>query len=195
MAVAVSASALVTLVEYKDIFSITGDEENDSIQRLINLASAAIESHCRRLLKARVFTDQLLDGKGRPTLVFPEYPLQSVTSINVDSARTFAAATFLAATDFDIDKASGMLYLRSGSFPSAMRVIKTTFRAGYETTDPEYPVLQGACFEYVRWIKSRYSGFIGKRVETNADGMNIGYEIEMPLNVRLSLEGFVRRIV
>jgi hypothetical protein len=39
-------------------------------------------------------------------------------------------------------------------------------------------------------MQSRYAGFIGKRSETNADGMNIGYEIDIPANVRAMIEPF-----
>lgn len=191
MAVTAIDSALVSWAEYKAIFGLSDDSEQDKYQTLINQASAVMESYCRRLLKSRTFNDQLMDGSGRSAIVFPHRPLQSISAINIDTSRAFAMGTALALDDYDFDKQAGILWLRSGVCPPGRRIVKTTFEAGYKSTDPEYPTLQTACLELVKWMASRYSGFIGKRTETSADGMNVSFEIEMPLNVRSMLQPFM----
>jgi hypothetical protein len=188
MTVLPTASALISWEDYKAIFNISDNDEQDKYQILINQASALIESYCRRDLKARDY-EEFLDGHEKDVLVLSHYPIQSISAIYIDPAREFGNETVI--TDFDYDASAGLVYMRNGLFPDGHKIIKAQYRAGYEPTDPAYQVLQSACLEMVKWIAGRYAGFIGKRSETNADGMNIGFEIQMPMNVQSMLQPFV----
>lgn len=193
MSVAAAANAIVTWAEYKALFGIFSDSEQDLYQTLINQASSRIDLYTGRTLKTTAYsgaTALILDGHGRAAIVCPHRPIVSVAHLYSDSARAFAAASEVASTDYRIDAKAGIISLYSGEFPDELGAVKLECTAGYASTSPEWQVLQSACMELVTWMKSRVSGFIGKRSETNADGMNIGYEIDIPANVRAMLDQF-----
>lgn len=195
MPVVPAANAFITWAEYKAALGVTDDTEQDRFQTLINQASARIELYTRRILKAQAFsstTALILDGSGRDTLILPHHPVNSISKLYVDTSRVFASDSEVAAAAFSLRKAEGMIILYDGGiFPRGIDVVKAECNAGYASTTSEWATLQTACLELVRWMSSRFSGFIGKRSETNADGMNIGYEIELPLNVRSMIDPFV----
>lgn len=193
MAVIASASALITWAEYKSVYGISDDEEQDRYQRLINLASARLETHCQRRLKARDYTGAsalVFSGSGTATLVCPEYPLNSVTSITIDGTDV--------TTEIYFHPASGVIQLTSGRlFPDDSAInagqISIVCNAGYADTALEWPTLQTAAFVFVRWMAQRFAGGIGKKSETSADGMSVSFEIDIPLEVRTMLDPFMRR--
>lgn len=199
MAVAAISGAIVTWSEYKTIFGINDNADQDKYQTLINQASARMELYCKRNLKARDYltTNALyLDGSGMSNLVVPHWPINSITSLKVDTLRAFGTDTLVAVTDYSYR--DGIIRLYSGTFPgdeSGLDAVKLEGNFGYATTTSEWQVLQTACLELARWMSSRFTGggFIGKRNETNADGMSVGFEIDMPMNVRSMLEPFVER--
>lgn len=196
MPVTPSTRALITWAEYKALLGISEDSEMDRYQTIINQASSRIEGYCRRALKATDYTTTaalVLDGSGTRELIVPHYPVNSITHLYIDSARAFGAETEVLAAEYSLRAAAGLILLYSRTFPRALDAVKLECNAGYATTSPEWQDIQAACFELVRWMDSRYRGFIGKRSETNADGMNIGFEIDLPVNVRSILEPFVGR--
>jgi hypothetical protein len=194
MPVAVAANAIVSWAEYKAALAVTDDTEQDRYQDLINKASARIELYTRRSLKAQDYTSAaalVLDGSGRDTLVLPHHPVNTISKLYIDTGRAFLVSSEVGTTEFSLRKAEGMIILYAGTFPRGIDIVKVECNAGYASTTPEWVTLQTACLELVRWMSSRFAGFIGKRSETNADGMNIGYEIEIPLNIRSMIDPFV----
>lgn len=193
MSVAAADNALVSWEEYKAAFSIDEDTEQDKYQVLINQASSRIELFCRRELVAQDYTGTaalILDGYGSSTIVVPHRPVNSITKLYVDSSRAFGTSAEIASTEYRLRSEEGIIDLYSAYVPDMPACVKLECNAGYSSSAPEWQVLQSACMELVRWMVSRMAGFIGKRSETNADGMNIGYEIDMPINVRSMLEPF-----
>jgi hypothetical protein len=195
--VAVNANGLATFADAKALFTYD-DTEQTAVEKLINFASSKIEVYTRRQLAARN-TTFYLDGTGTDTLLVPEYPVNSVASLYVDTERAYGATTLIAATDYYIDAERGTIQLYDDVFSSAgdVRVVKLTANVGLATTHLLFPVLNSACLEYVDWLKSRYasSGQIGKKGEYSADGLSVSWETDMPMHVRSALEGFVRRSV
>ena len=186
---ALAANALATVQNAQELLGYTA-EDQARVESLINMASARIESYCRRKLAARAWT-LTLDGSGTSVLVLPHRPLNSVTHLYQDAARVFGAETEIAAASFGLLKDAGMIRLYDGTFHAGADTVKAECSAGYAEGEPEREILATACLELVKWMDSRFHGFIGKRAETGADGMNIGFEIELPLNVRSLLEPFV----
>jgi len=169
------------------------DDEQAAVERLIDQATARMELYTKRKLKARDYAAVHIDGTGRDYLLLPEYPVNSIVSVNIDSTRAFDSETALESTDYSVDSDSGILRLFSGTFPAAFDAVLVSYNAGYSATCQLYPMLEGACLETVQWLKTRYAGGIGKRTETNADGMSVGYEIDLPVNVRSMLDEIMRR--
>jgi hypothetical protein len=189
---ALNANALASFAEAQALFGYAADEQT-KVESLINTASARIEGYCKRALAARdsVF---ILDGTGCPELVLPEYPVNTVTRLTIDSSRVFAVASDTAATDYAIKIESGILVLYSGVFSSvgSVGVIRVQCNAGYASTHAGLSVLKSACLEYVDWSKSRYAtpGSIGKKGEYSADRISVSFETDMPMHIRSMLEPF-----
>jgi len=191
--VTLSAAALIDFATFQLAFPATGNDEQDRIHMLINQASARIESYTGRRLKSRTYAGAsalVLDGTGTGVLILPHRPIVSITHLYVDSSRIFASDSEILAASFSVDSEAGMIRLYSGSFPDALDAIKIECVAGFATTHEAFPVLETACLELVKWMQSRYAGFIGKRTETNADGLNIGFEIDIPSNVKAMVDPF-----
>jgi hypothetical protein len=194
MAVTAAANALVALDEYKLLCGDVPSEPQYTL--LINIASSRIERYTHRRLVAQDYEDTtalILDGSGRDVLLVPHYPLNSIEHLYVDTDRVFGVDTEIEAGDYLIKSESGLIVLYDDVFPADVASVKLECNAGYEDTSEAWPILQAACVETVRWMASRFSGFIGKRTETNGDGMSVGYEIELPLNVKGMIDDFVDR--
>lgn len=188
----VGEHALTSWATAASIFNYLADEQ-EGVERLIDQATARMELYTKRKLKARDYTDVQLDGNSRDYLLLPEYPVNSIVSVNVDSSRTFGDATLLDSSDYIVDSEAGIIRLFSGLFPGYRGSVLVSYNAGIASTSQFCPMLEGGCLETVQWLKTRYAGGIGKRTETNADGMSVGYEIDLPVNVRSMLDEIMRR--
>lgn len=184
--------ALASWADISAEFGYLADEQA-KVERLIDIATARMEMEAKHKILARDFTAAIVDGPGRDTLLMPQFPVNSVSSLNVDSSRVFDAATLIESTEYMIDRDAGMIRLYSGTFPSGYGVIKLTYNAGYNDEHEYYTAIVGACKELVHTMKTRWAGSIGKRTETNADGMSVGYEQDLPMSVNAVLEMIKRR--
>lgn len=78
---AVGAYALTTLVSARDYLRVPV-ADTTLIERLIDAATAQMETYCGRLFLARDFTEWY-DGTGQAWLALPQYPLQSIARISI----------------------------------------------------------------------------------------------------------------
>jgi hypothetical protein len=148
-----------------------------------------------RALAAREHT-KYFDGTGTDALVVSEWPINTITKLYIDSSRAFGSSSEVASTEYSILSEEGIIVLYSKTFShSGLRqVIKLTANLGYGTTHLKFPALNGACLEFVDWLKSRKApGTIGKKGEYSIDRVSISYETEMPLSVKTALDDFIRR--
>jgi hypothetical protein len=189
---AVGDYALTSWVNAKAMFGYL-DDESAKVEKLIDIATARMEQYSRLKIKARDYVGIMVDGSDCADLLLPYYPINSIASIIPDSARGFDVALALATDEYVHYPDLGIVTLYSGSFPSGAATVKVTYNGGYDEDHYLSPLIEGACLEFVHWLKTRFAGGIGKRTETNADGMSVGYEIDMPLNVRQVLDEIKRR--
>lgn len=195
MPVVAAANAIISWSEYKTMFGITDDDEQDRYQTFINQASSRIEQFCKRSLKATAYTTGtalILDGTGRESLISPHYPVNSITGLYIDTCRAFGSASLVDVSEYSFHPKSGVIRLFSRCFPNMPATVKLECNAGYSSTSPEWQIIQGACFELVKWMAGRLgsTGFIGMRSQTNADGMNVSWELDMPMNIKEMLRDF-----
>jgi hypothetical protein len=87
-----------------------------------------------------------------------EWPIRYVAEVNEDLARVFAAATALAATQYEIREPSSIgrrIARVSGhlDFPflSGYRAVKARLSAGYQTTAEVPSKIKGVCLELAAW--------------------------------------------
>lgn len=199
MSVAAASNAIITWAEYKTMFGISDDDEQDKYQTLINQASSRIEQFCNRNLKAADYSTTaalILDGSGTDTLIVPHFPVNSISKLYIDTGRTFAATSEVSSDEYVLYAKSGLITLYSDIFPAYPACVKLECNAGYAATDADWQIIQSACYELVRWMAGRFGaiGFIGMRSQTNADGMNTSWETDMPMNIKQMLEPFKGRL-
>ena len=189
MAIALATYALIDDVTYAAVAGAPDASDLDKLHFLANAASARMEAYTRRFLRSRDLT-QYLDGTGTSRLVVPVRPINSITTLNADASRAFAAATDMAASEYRFLPDPGIIELFSGTFPCAIGSVKLVCNAGFAETHEKYPILQTACIELMLHNLKRFAGNVGVRSISGADGMNTALEIDMPLNVRLALDEF-----
>jgi hypothetical protein len=189
------ATGEYALASWADIAAEFGylADEQAKVERLIDIATARMEMEAKHKILARDFTAVIVDGSGRDILILPQYPVNSVASLYIDSSRVFDTATLIAPTEYKIDRDSGMIRLYSGTFPVGYGVINITYNAGYNDEHEYYPAIVDACQVYVDAMKKYHAGGIGKKTETNVDGMSVSYEQNIPWATYAVLEMIKRR--
>jgi hypothetical protein len=130
----VAASSLITLVQFKPYlgpeYSGTG---NDSLfELLIDSVSEAFNSRVGRMLAKTTYTAEYFDGNGKESLILPNFPIVSITTIHEDGVLLTESED----GDYVVDYASGIIHRVGGVWLRGRHTIKITYVAGY--------VVQGA---------------------------------------------------
>lgn len=96
---------------------------------LLKGSSAFIETETHRKLGVQTH-DIKLDGTGMHEIMLPQYPVQSITTLEIDGeAQTIG--------DLDIDTETGIVYSENIIFRTGRRNVHIVFEAGYVLPDTE----------------------------------------------------------
>ncbi len=181
---ALGANALITFA-YMQVLADVADDEEARTEVLIDAASVAANQYTARLLAARDITETL-DGNGKKSLLLPEYPVNSIASLFIDTERAFGAATEI--TDF-LTYDEGEIYY-AGVFPNVRQSVRVTWNAGY-ASDAVPDDIQIAVGEMVEWYLQRFKGAgIGVAAIQNPDGIATQFERDIPLSARQRLNRY-----
>lgn len=95
LSIEVGTYALTTLDKVKDYLGITVTTFDEILNRLINDATASIETYCNRQFAARAYTMERYDGSGVKILQIRNYPIISVERIAtlIDDAMSIIASS------------------------------------------------------------------------------------------------------
>lgn len=172
-------NALVTLDEVKAFIGST-DSEDDIVERLINAASWRANKEADRQLKRRTLTEYY-NGDGSNLLLVRNYPIQSITSIYMDSDREFGSDTLVDADNYQIDpETESMIWFTGTVLLSGIRVVKVTYSAGYGEVPWD---LRESVLELVMyWYKEITDKRIGV-ASIGREGRNIAYTHKVPKDV------------
>ena len=163
------ADALVTLAEAKAQLKREegNNADDDFIEQLINRASDYAEDYCGRKFTQQTITDKLFDGSGVENLFLVPWPVISITSLFIDTGRTFPASTALVEWNpstgigqYLLDKEIGEVSLLDDTFPRLRGVIKATYTAGY-TVVPG-PIKQAVLLLVDKWFDEREQSAAGQ---------------------------------
>lgn len=178
---------LITLALAKDELDIPSAEtaENTRVQSLVDAATAYIEAQCNRVFASATYTHQF-DGNDTRYLLLDQFPVTSITSINIDDTWTFAGGTALPASgDYAVHR--GVLAARRCAlfqYTSAL-AIKVVYVAGYSTIPED---IQQATRDLVRWLyfsrNDRRSGLAAK----SKLGENVAFTEGLPPSVAAMIE-------
>jgi len=180
--------ALVTLALAKDYLDIPiADTTKDTrVTRLINFASALIESYCERKFEFQTFTE-FHDGRNNNQLLLRQWPAQKPSSVSVSNAWEYNDGV-VDSSIYDVVEET-TLVLRSGFFSSGYRNVKVVYQAGYATIPYD---IQEACLMLVLLFEQKRND---KRVGVNSkskQGENISFVEDIPEDIQRILEKYKR---
>jgi len=175
--------ALVTLTQAKNWLQITATSENTIIARIINRCSQYAARYCGRNLISQDYTEYY-DGNGTPTLIVRNYPIVSVTSVNIDSTRSWSSSSLVdLSSNALIDKTAGIVRLwnSGGYFYKGKANVRIIYNAGYATGSVPHDLQDAVLYMVMESYKRGYQDQrIGVQSET-AGERTITYDVtEMP---------------
>ena len=130
----VAASSLITLDQLKAYLGpgFSGNQNDALLELLIDSVSEAFNSRVGGMLAKATYTDKYIDGNGKESLILPNYPIISVTSMYEDDVLLTEGVS----ADYVVDYARGIIRRVGGVWLRGRQTIKITYVAGY--------VVQGA---------------------------------------------------
>jgi hypothetical protein len=170
---------LVSWTFVKDFLSLP-DSQQTRVETLIGWITSKAETITRRELESKE-RKVYLSGYGGSDLILPHWPVETVVLVKIGDEEI---------TDFSVDKRQGILYRTEATFPQGERNIEVTYTGGWsETTAPDDVKL--ACIEAISWnLKRLNDGAMGIKNQTTPDGVNVGYELVLPLSVQRVFESY-----
>lgn len=126
--------ALVTLDEAKEYLEVEGDGKDSILGGLVNAVSQTINSYCGRHFIRQSLTEYY-DGPEDDCklLTLNEYPIGAVTTIHDDPRipPVFDTGTLVAVTDYQVDKAAGLIRRIYLPFCKGIGNVKVVYTGGY----------------------------------------------------------------
>lgn len=175
--------ALLTYTELKEYLEIPNDSKQALYENLINTASMIANNITGRKLVATDYTS-IFDGNGNTTLTLPQYPINSITEVNIDVKRNFTTDTRV--SSFGFNETNGILRLFNRSFPEEPHSVKVIYNAGFVDIPSD---IKTATTEIVSFLYNRRnSQLIGKKSINTGDGISESFELSIPLNSLKILE-------
>ena len=156
---AVADNALCTLAQLKTYLNISGSSQDSALEDLVDAVSAGAEAYTRRELAAR---DQAwtggdaLDGNGHTVLRAPQWPLNSISSLEVNGVEISARAA-IGGSGYVIDKGAGLIRLVGYVFYQGVQNVEISANAGF---DPVPADLRQAAIEWAAMLVKQ-SGISG----------------------------------
>lgn len=144
-------NALCTRLQVKNYIGINQADSNldNLIHDLINRVSTAFETYCGRVFRALDYTEYH-DGGCRA--LFPnQNPINSITSIHVDSDWVWDSSTLIDSSDYRVMDDKFIVY--DGMFSYGEGAIKLVYNAGYTTIPLD--IVESAIQEVGRKLKHR----------------------------------------
>lgn len=198
---AVDTYALTTLAAVKSYLKIESvDADRDTLlEALIDAVSGLFETHTFRKLKARDYSpattpdDAILDGSGGIHLMLGQYPVVSVTTLEVNGTE-ISVRESVHGYGYVIDKGAGVLRLSGYVFSTGMQNVEVTYRAGYETVPGD---IAQACVEQTAWQfgeSARGHGNLGLKAKDIRDGQ-VQYQTGALLSRVKDVLGYYKRRV
>jgi hypothetical protein len=176
----VAAGSLITLAQFKAYLpDYSGGTKYDTLfETLIDGVTEAFNAYVGRALAKTTYAAVYFDGNGKESLLLPNYPIASVTSITEDGN----ALTEGEDSDYLLYAATGILKRVNGAWYKGSKTIKITYVAGYvvqgaTVTAPDVALpadLKMACMVQVarEWKKATLSEW-GAISKSSPDGMSV----------------------
>lgn len=177
---AVGTYALTSLTNLKSYLNLSVSTHDTLLENLIDRATEMIEDYTNRKLKARDYSydsgsgdydadNAVLDGNDRDRMVMPQRPINSVTTLRINTTAIDARSTVFD-SGYVIDAKNGIIVLLGYVFTAGAKNIELAYNAGHSTIPED---LEQACIEQAAWMfkqSSAGSSLLGVSAKTLADG-------------------------
>jgi len=143
---------IVTLSEMKAELGLSDTTDDALLTQAMAALDGRFDSFLNRILARGINVIEYFDGGGR-TLLLARFPVESVTSINVDADAVWGAATLLGSTDYRLNKLRGRIVFGadgSESWPTGYQNIRVVYTAGFVAGGEIPPAGQSAMPEAIR---------------------------------------------
>lgn len=133
---ALAANALIELDPGKIWLGIPLAEASmdDLVMDIINHCSTLIESYCNRKFIEQTFTERH-NGSGTTELLVNQWPINSITTLHIDSSREFGVETLIDSASYEFfnnEQEDGYsIEIYEGNFPEGRKNVKIVYAAGY----------------------------------------------------------------
>jgi uncharacterized phiE125 gp8 family phage protein len=188
---ALKANALTSLATAKAQLAIKADDGTQDVrlELFINAASQRIETYTNRILKSQGTIIELQHGRSSNMILLKQYPIVSVSELNVDNSNVFGAETIVSPSDYSIGDDGNSVIARQGTFPSGYNNILVKYVAGFETVPSD---LELACLWLVEWYYlHRSRGDMGRTTASKGDE-SVGVLDAMPPMILEILDDYRR---
>ena len=193
-----AAQDLIDRATLKSHLQLSSSDKFDALlDSLISQVSSAIESATKREIKERTAVTEYLDGYGTGTLIPMQSPINSITSIHVDSLRLWASTSLVLTTDYVVDQSKVLIRGLGGKiFSQGVQNIKLVYDYGYASV-PDNLML--ACLLWCQDISDKIPGFesgnrLGKASEQINEGGTLSFVTGiMPPEVRGLIKPYIRK--
>jgi hypothetical protein len=116
--------ALLTLAEYKNYSHITNNNADARLTQIILSAEKYFLNRVKRIIEQDTITDELYDGDNTNELVLKNYPIVSVTELQIND-------NIIDVDDYAIYNSEGIIKLKNSIFLRGIQNIKITYVAGF----------------------------------------------------------------
>ena len=187
-----TANSLCSRAEFKLFIGINvADEElNTQLEEYINGASWLLKEETKRFLKAQDITEYH-DGTGSNLIILRHRPVNSVTTLHSDSARSFGSTTLIDEDDYQVYTNGGYIVVTNAGLDVGARVIKVVYNGGYSTIPYD---LKMACIELAAyWYEKYKSHRVGLKSVSNDAGSDTYIE-DMPGAVKQAIARYSEKV-
>ena len=187
-----TANSLCTIAELKQFAGIKATDESLDVQleAYVDGASWTLRGPTKRILKAQSITEYH-DGTGSNLIILRQRPVNSVTSLHSDSARTFGTGALIATTDYQVYTNGGYIVVTSAGLDAGAKVIKVIYNGGYSTIPFD---LKMACIELAVYLYEKYKSHrVGLKSVSNDAGSDT-YAEDMPGAVKAVIKQYSEKV-
>ena len=143
----------ITVDEVKDYLGITGTDEDDTLATIVASVNAFIPQYTNRIWDKTTYTEELYDGPGHAALQLKQYPIISITKIEVEDEeieeRSGVGEQGYYVKDYD----TGIIY-NNELWDRGRGNTLVSYVAGYETADDLPKDLKHACLELASFFRN-----------------------------------------
>lgn len=203
---AVGTYALTTLAHLKSYLNLSVSTHDTLLEDFVDRATDLFENFTNRKLKARDYhydsgdgdydsDNGIMDGNDRDMISLPQYPVNSITTLRINTTSIDERTSIYACGWVIQDKAAGIVALSCYLFTKGLKNIDFAYNAGYSTVPED---LEQACIELAAWMFKQStpgSALLGESSKSFPDGSISFIVKELLPQVKMVLEKYKKRFL